>query len=140
MLLPGKNFKDKNFTYFQTSFLQNLGQPCTNWYIMKCTHGIYLHFCFNELVQGCPRFCRKCKKPCFPSQSVNLDVPIIFEKKMSQCKIKKYLENFSLTDPPWPTVQSVSKEGRTKGGKWELESLQRRHTAYWAPRARSLVF
>ena len=106
MLLPGKNFKDKNFTYFQTSFLKNLGQPCTNWYNMNCTHGIYLHFCFNELVQGCPRFCRKCKKPCFPSQSVNLDVPIIFEKKMSQCKIKKYLENFSLTDPPWPTVHA----------------------------------
>ena len=75
---------------------------------MKCTHEIYLHFCFNELVQGSWRFCRKCKKPSFPSKSVNLDVPNNFEKKMSQCKIKKYLEKFSLTDPPWPTVLSTN--------------------------------
>ena len=101
LLLPGKKFKYINFTYFQTSFLKNLGQPCTIWYNMKYTHGIYLHFCFNELVQGCPRFFRKCKKPSFPCKSVNLDVPINFEKKMSQCKIKKYLEFFFLNWPPF---------------------------------------
>ena len=46
------------------------------------------------------------QKTSFPFKSVNLDEAINFEKKMSQCKIEKYLEKFSLTDTPWPTVHN----------------------------------
>jgi hypothetical protein len=50
------------------------------------------------------------QKTSFPFKSVNLDEAINFEKKMSQCKIEKYLEFFFLTDTPWPTVDWIRAE------------------------------
>ena len=94
VVTPRINLKKYKFHIFLTSIF-SFSWVCTQihrkpkrcaWY-----RRIFFVFCVFEYKL---RKNWKLKKTSFPLKNVNLDVPINFEKKMSQCKMKKYLEFF----------------------------------------------